>query len=174
MDPPAAVVDYDLAWPAAFAVVRDHLQTVLPAAARIEHVGSTAVPGLPAKPILDVDVVVAAAADVLPTVATLATLGYEHRGDLGISGREAFTVPPDLPYHHLYVVVDHSQPYRDHVDLRDHLRTHPADARRYAAEKYRLAHLLATDRDAYVHGKAWLVEELLAVARRTATPDARD
>ena len=62
-----------------------------------------------------------------------------------------------------------SPPYRDHVDLRNHLRTHRTDAERYAAEKRRLSGLLATDREAYVEGKAWLVRELLARARSGAT-----
>jgi GrpB-like predicted nucleotidyltransferase (UPF0157 family) len=131
----------------------------------VEHVGSTAVPGLAAKPVIDVDVVVATGADVPRAVAALASIGYRHRGDLGVPGREAFTSLPGLPEHHLYVVVQDSPAHRDHIDLRDHLRTHLRDAERYAAEKRRLAPLLATDREAYVDGKAWLVQELLAAAR---------
>jgi GrpB-like predicted nucleotidyltransferase (UPF0157 family) len=73
--------------------------------------------------------------------------------------------PEALPEHHLYVVVHGSQPYLDHVEFRDYLRTHPDEAVRYGAEKRRLAHLLATDREAYVNGKAWVVEEMLALAR---------
>lgn len=65
----------------------------------------------------------------------------------------------------MYVVAHGSPPYRDHVDLRDYLRTHPDQAQRYAAEKRRLAPLLHTDREAYVDGKAWLVRELLETAR---------
>ena len=171
--PPAAeVVAYDDRWPRDFAAVRAHLQpTVRGIAVAVEHVGSTAVPGLAAKPVIDVDVVVRAEGDVRAAVNALSTLGYAHRGDLGVPGREAFAVLPGspgvhLPEHHLYVVVAGSPAYRDHVDLREHLRSHPADAERYAAEKRRLAPLLATDREAYVDGKAWLVRELLAAARR--------
>jgi GrpB-like predicted nucleotidyltransferase (UPF0157 family) len=110
-------------------------------------------------------VVVADADDVPAAVTALESLGCSHQGDLGIPGREAFSMLRGLPAHHLYVVARGSQPYRDHVDLRDHLRAHPDAVARYAAEKRRLAPLLATDREAYVRGKAWLVAELLAAAR---------
>jgi GrpB-like predicted nucleotidyltransferase (UPF0157 family) len=89
-----------------------------------------------------------------------------HEGDLGIPGREAFSVLPGLPYHHLYVVVAGSQPHRDHIDLRDYLRTHPKEAERYAAVKQRLAYLLTTDRDEYVRQKSVVVEDLLARSRQ--------
>lgn len=165
MASPVVVVDYDPSWPSDYALIRDHLKTALPPGVWTKHVGSTAVPGLAAKPVIDVDVVVDDDHRVQEVVEAIETLGYERRGDLGIAGREAFTVLPGLPYHHLYVVVDGSPAYHDHVDLRDHLRSHPYAAERYAAEKRRLAHLLLTDRDAYVQGKAWLVAELLAAAR---------
>ena len=163
----AGVVPYDERWTRDFEEIRDQLWPAVSAfAVRVDHVGSTAVPGLPAKPVIDVDVVLRQAEDVPRAVTALADLGYEHRGDLGILGREAFSVLPGLPDHHLYVVVLDSPAHRDHLDLRDHLRTHPEDAERYAAEKRRLAPLLATDREAYVRGKAWLVQELLRAARR--------
>lgn len=167
---PTVVVAYDPAWPAAFAEIRSAVAAYLPDGATVEHVGSTAVPGLAAKPVVDVDVVIPSAGDVAAAVAALTGLGYAHRGDLGIAGREAFAMPDGspLPYHHLYVVVAGSGAYLDHVDLRDHLRRHPEDAARYAAEKRRHAHLLATDRDAYTEAKAALVTELLARARSDA------
>jgi GrpB-like predicted nucleotidyltransferase (UPF0157 family) len=109
--------------------------------------------------------VVASPGLVPAVVDRLAGLGYEHRGDLGIAGREAFRQPEDLPDHHLYVVVDGSSPYLDHVDLRDYLRSHPAEAERYARRKHEVAHLLTVDREAYVAAKADLVRELLIKAR---------
>lgn len=165
MEPPAEVVGYDESWPAAFAALAGRLHGVLPAGARVEHVGSTAVPGLAAKPILDVDVVVPSAAAVVPAIAALESAGYVHRGDLGIPGREAFTAPAGSPYHHLYVVVDGSPPHRDHVDLRDLLRRDAAARQRYAEEKRRLAPLLRTDREQYVEQKGVVVEQLLREAR---------
>jgi GrpB-like predicted nucleotidyltransferase (UPF0157 family) len=168
---PLAIVGYVAAWPQQFETIRAHLwPAVRHVAVAVEHVGSTAVPGLAGKPVIDVDVVVPGAAAVPEAVRALQSLGHRHRGELGIPGREAFTAVTGLPAHHLYVVVLDSPAHRDHVDLRDHLRTHPADAERYAAEKRRLAPLLATDRDAYVDGKAWLVRELLDAARGTRRP----
>lgn len=162
----ADVVDYNPAWATAFEQVRDYVWlAVANVALAVEHVGSTAVEGLAAKPIIDVDVVVADSDAVAVAIPALASIGYVHEGDLGVVGREAFVSPERLPEHHLYLVVRGSLPHCDHVELRDYLRTHPAQALRYATEKRRLAHLLHKDREAYVNGKAWLVQELLAAAR---------
>jgi len=170
---PAKVVEYDPEWPERFARIRDRITPVLGTVEhRIEHVGSTAVPGLAAKPVIDVDVVVAQP-DVDLAVALLAALGYRHLGDLGIAGREALLPPADETYHHLYVVVDGSTALADHVDLRDYLVSHPAAAQRYARRKYALAHLLETDRDEYVRQKGDLVEELLRRARTGEQTDLR-
>jgi len=162
---PAEVVAYDPEWPRWFARIRDRVTPALgPVGHRVEHVGSTAVPGLAAKPIVDADVVVAEP-DVDRAVALLAALGYQHAGDLGVTGREALLPPADELYHHLYVVVDGSAALADHVDLREYLVSHPAAAQRYARRKYELAHLLETDREEYVRQKGDLVEELLRLAR---------
>lgn len=164
--PAADVVAYDPSWKTSFEQIRAFVwPTVAGVAVALEHVGSTAVEGLAAKPIIDVDVVVTGSAEVAQATAALTSIGYVHEGDLGIAGREAFAQPAHLPEHHLYVVIEGSQPLRDHVDLRDYLRSHPEQAERYAAEKRRLAHLLSSDREAYVSGKAWLIQEILAAAR---------
>jgi GrpB-like predicted nucleotidyltransferase (UPF0157 family) len=105
--PPEAsfVVPYDPAWPAVFEQIRRRVVPLLrDLGATVEHVGSTAVPGLAAKPIVDVDVVVATSVDIEPAIGHLASGGYVHLGDLGIPGREAFDIPADMPYHHLYLV----------------------------------------------------------------------
>lgn len=164
--PSSVVVDYDPGWGEDFQTIHDHVApAVVEVALLIEHVGSTSVEGLAAKPIIDVDVVVSNPSDVPAAIRALSGVGYVHVGDLGIPGREAFEAPGFLPENHLYVVVNLSDPYRDHVDLRDYLRTHPDAARRYAAEKRRLAPLLIVDREAYVDGKAWLIREMLESAR---------
>jgi GrpB-like predicted nucleotidyltransferase (UPF0157 family) len=171
---PAEVVEYDPEWPRQFAGIRDRIAPALgPVEHRVEHVGSTAVPGLAAKPIIDVDVVVAEP-EVDRVVAMLAALGYRHVGDLGIIGREALLPPAGGPYHHPYVVVDGSAALADHVDLRDYLASHPAAAQRYARRKHELAHLLETDRDEYVRQKGDVVEELLRLARTGGSPDVED
>lgn len=154
------VVDYQPRWPRDFARIRAEL----PAEWTVEHVGSTSVPGLAAKPIIDLDIV--AEADAMPVVvAELSRLGWVHEGDGGIAGREAFLPRADLPPHHLYLVEAGGSAHRDHVDLRDLLRRRPDLAARYGELKRSLAPLLFTDRDAYGRGKTELIDTLLAVAR---------
>src|SRR5688500_3749321 len=91
-----AVVAYDPVWAQLFESLREHLLDLLVGLdVGIEHVGSTAVPGLAAKPIVDIDVVVPSPEEISDVVRRLESGGYVHRGDLGIAGREAFDVPPD-------------------------------------------------------------------------------
>jgi GrpB-like predicted nucleotidyltransferase (UPF0157 family) len=112
----------------------------------IEHVGSTSVAGLAAKPIIDLDVLLASA-DYLPeTIRRLATLGYEHQGDLGITGREAFSTPPDLFAHHLYVCLPNCEEFRRHVLLRNYLRSHSAEVSAYSNLKWDLFARVSNDR----------------------------
>jgi GrpB-like predicted nucleotidyltransferase (UPF0157 family) len=163
----ARVVDYDPAWPITFEEIQRRIEPALTEVALVvEHVGSTAVPDLAGKPIVDLDVVVTNTSQVPIAIERLGALGYEHQGDLGVAGREAFRPPADGPYHHLYVVVAGSQPHRDHIDLRDYHRGHSDEAERYAERKREIAHLLLTDREAYSRGKSDLVEDMLARARR--------
>jgi GrpB-like predicted nucleotidyltransferase (UPF0157 family) len=163
---PAAVVPYDPGWPETFAALHERADHALDGIPHVtEHVGSTAVPGLDAKPIIDMDVVVPDRSRLQAAIAALEAGGWRHQGDQGIAGREAFQPPGDAIYHHLYLVVAGSEPHRDHLDLRDYLRAHPGEAARYAKLKHELAPLLATDRPAYADGKADLVSELLRLAR---------
>lgn len=164
--PALDVVPYDRQWPELFGQLRLRVDAALAAVPhQTEHVGSTAVAGLAAKPIVDMDVVVPDRSVVPAAVQGLAAAGWRHEGQHGVAGREAFAPPPEGPYHHLYVVVAGSVAHRDHVDLRDYLRARPDEAARYATLKGRLAYLLATDRDAYTNGKAELITELLGRAR---------
>ncbi|TDD29212.1 GrpB family protein [Kribbella turkmenica] len=171
LTPPVEVVDYDLRWPLWFNEISAQLAPYLTEVPhRIEHVGSTAVPGLAAKPIIDIDVVVPSTQAVRLAISSLATAGCQHREDLGIPGRESFALPPGArQYHHLYVVVDGSKPHRDHILLRDHLRRNAADRELYATLKRDLAHLLLTDRAAYLEAKAGLIKRLIKAGRTYAT-----
>jgi GrpB-like predicted nucleotidyltransferase (UPF0157 family) len=166
VDVPAGVVPYDPQWPRQFEELRRRVDAAL---SRLEHrtvhIGSTAVPGLAAKPIIDLDVVVADEPAAIAAVPMLAAAGWQHEGDLGIPGRAAFQPLAGAVYHHLYLVIADSQPYRDHVDLRDFLRGHPDEAARYGRLKSRLAPLLRTDRVAYSQGKAQLIAQFLTQAR---------
>lgn len=162
------VADYDPAWPESFALVRDRIWPAIEAnAIRVDHVGSTAVPGLAAKPIIDLDIVVADESAVRPVIEALRPLGYQWRGDLGVEGRQAFRFlgADDVPEHHLYLVVENNRAHLDHVLLRDLLRE-DADAReRYASLKRRNVEVADDDVDVYVAAKARLVAELLTRAR---------
>lgn len=162
------VQDYDPAWVESFAAVQAHVWPgVGDLSLRVEHVGSTAVPGLAAKPIIDIDVVVASAEHIQLVVDRLADIGYRWRGDLGVAGREAFHPVRDLglPPHHLYLVVENNKAHLDHWLFRDLLRADPEARERYAAVKRRNVAVAAGDIDVYVAGKAALVAELLTRAR---------
>lgn len=166
--PEIRVVSYDPTWPDSFALLR---ATVWPAvsrvALRIDHVGSTAVPGLAAKPIIDMDVVVADEPRVVEAIAALASIGYRWIGDLGVVGREAFRAPvePFSSEHHLYVVVENNKAHLDHVLLRDLLRSDPVARRRYESLKRKNARRARGDLNVYTASKAGLVAELLTRAR---------
>jgi GrpB-like predicted nucleotidyltransferase (UPF0157 family) len=159
--------DYDPSWPQIFAALRLRIADVLHGLeAAIEHVGSTAVPGLAAKPIIDVDILLRSHTDLPLVIAKLTSLGYEHQGDLGIVGREAFRTPPgDFP-HHLYVCLPDNDEYRRHLTFRNHLRSHATDASAYAKLKYELADKFMQDRNAYTEAKGAFVTEILRRADR--------
>ena len=164
---PVEIVDYNPAWPAQFADLakRVHAAFADGPLLVIEHVGSTAVVGLAAKPIIDLDVILPSR-DALPdAVARLETLGYVHEGDGGVPGRESFHWPSGELRHHLYVCACDCPEYRRHVAFRNYLRRHLDTARQYAALKRDLAARFRNDRPAYNDGKAQFVEATLALAR---------
>ncbi len=162
------VSDYDPEWASWFKTISDHVWPALrDVALRIDHVGSTSVPGLAAKPIIDIDVVVASEDRARPAIDRLGRIGYRWQGDLGITGRQAFTAPKDagLPPNNLYLVVEDCKAHMDHWLLRD-LLVEDADARdRYAELKRHNAEHADGDLEAYVAAKASFVAELLTRAR---------
>jgi GrpB-like predicted nucleotidyltransferase (UPF0157 family) len=103
------------------------------------------VPGLAAKPIIDLDVVIPSRRDLPMAVTQLGRLGYEHRGDLGIKGRDAFRTPETEAAQRLYVCPQDSLALRNHITLRDHLRPHSADVVAYSILKKQLAERCAGD-----------------------------
>ncbi|GAA5121765.1 GrpB family protein [Alloalcanivorax gelatiniphagus] len=155
------VVEWSPAWAEQFDAVAAVLRGALAGvpSARVEHVGSTSVPGLAAKPVLDVDVVVEAA-DVPAAIAALESVGYVHRGDLGVAGREAFHAP-DGPRRHVYVCTAGTANVRNHLAVRDVLRTHPDLREAYAAVKRALAADPGMDIDTYIAGKSAVLQQVL-------------
>jgi len=156
------IQDYDPGWPQIFEMLRSRIAVVLNGLAdSIEHVGSTAVPGLAAKPVIDIDVLLRSASDLPLVIRRLVDLGYEYRGDLGVIGREAFRAKLDDFSHHLYVCPPDSREYRRHIAFRNHLRAHADDANTYASLKRKLAIQFGTDREGYNQAKSKFVEDIL-------------
>ncbi|HAS46200.1 MAG TPA: GrpB family protein [Microscillaceae bacterium] len=170
------VVDYDPAWAEQFEVLHKVLSKHLGSDfLAIEHVGSTSVKGLKAKPIIDLDIVIADNDEVRDRVIEkLDQLGYVHRGDLGIKGREAFKRPtdqvPETPenktwfVHHLYVCKEGNLGLQNHLLFRDYLRAHPEEVKIYGDLKQTLAEKFPYDIDAYIDGKTDFITRILALA----------
>lgn len=164
------IAEYDPAWPERFRALAERAASALgEMVLAVEHVGSTSVPGLAAKPVIDLDVVVRPE-DLQAAIERLAGLGYAHRGELGIAGRHAFRPPPGEPKHHLYLCVPDSPGLRDHLLLRDHLRADPRAAAGYAALKRRLAEPHRNDPEAYQEAKRAFIDALI---RRAAAREIR-
>jgi GrpB-like predicted nucleotidyltransferase (UPF0157 family) len=165
---PVIVLKYDPNWPGLFQSLRMRIADVLSdMAAAIEHVGSTAVPDLAAKPIIDIDVLLASDAMLSAAIERLASLGYIHRGNLGIPEREAFLAPANDPPHHLYVCPPCSSEFRRHLAFRDYLRAHPRDAKIYGDLKIALAERFREDRSTYNTEKGEFVAEITSRAIAT-------
>jgi GrpB-like predicted nucleotidyltransferase (UPF0157 family) len=158
------VVDYDPHWPEVFETLRQRIWAALgDVALSVEHVGSTSVPGLAAKPIIDISIVIPERSDVQTGISRLASLGYVHRGDLGIEGREAFANPDGLPMHNLYLCPRDSVALANHLAIRNYLRTHARAVRGYGELKKQLAERFPNDIDGYIDGKTTM---LLTILRR--------
>jgi len=149
------VVDYDPSWPGTFETLKASIWPAVGSVAlAVEHVGSTAVPGLAAKAIIDLDVIVATSGHVPLAIERLATLGYVHRGNLGVAGREAFESPRGLAAHHLYVCIQGSVALVNHLTIRDYLRRNAEGAATYGRLKKDLAQRFPGDMDRYIEGKS--------------------
>jgi GrpB-like predicted nucleotidyltransferase (UPF0157 family) len=162
-DEPIAIVDWQPDWAGQFRRYAARISAAMGSLAlAVEHVGSTAVPGLFAKPVIDIDVVVPDVSDVPEAIELIERIGYRHEGDLGVRGREAFMWPPGEERHHVYVVVAGGTAHHDHVWFRDHLRGHPDVAREYGQLKRSLAAECGDDREAYTEAKSKFIARVLA------------
>ncbi|SER35718.1 GrpB family protein [Neolewinella agarilytica] len=171
------ILPYSPEWPSQFLLIGELLTTALgPAHLRIEHIGSTAVPGLAAKPIIDIDIVYAQDASLQAIIEALNSLGYFHNGDQGIPGREVFKRRKpsaghpvlDQIQHHLYACPEGNPELRRHLLFRDYLRTNEEAREEYAQLKSSIATAAAQDRKQYAklkeEGAREFVERVLAVA----------
>ncbi len=168
------ICEYTPAWALEFERLREiyarHLQGL---AFGIEHVGSTSVLGLAAKPIIDIDIIIEQS-DRLPEIAQrLAALGYTHQGDWGIVGREVFRPTSPLApdegnniqplRHNLYVCLLHSISLRNHLTLRDTLRKDPEKRAAYAELKKQIA-AQTNNISLYVEAKTAFITDILRQA----------
>jgi GrpB-like predicted nucleotidyltransferase (UPF0157 family) len=174
-DPAVRIVDHDPSWTLLAAdELRRIGQALGPAAARLEHVGSTAVPGLAAKPILDLQVSVDALEPRARYVEPLERLGYMFAPAPEAPDYHFFARPPERPRsHHLHVCEVGSHHELRHLAVRDFLRSHDDEAARYAALKRRVVERHPQDRLAYIEGKEDYVVGLEARAVAWARARAR-
>ncbi len=157
------VEPYNLEWPRQFERLASVLWPAVSAHALIiEHVGSTSVPGLAAKPIIDIDIVIDDMARLPAIIAALASIGYEHRGNQGIVDREAFKRPDAEVRHNLYVCPKDSIALRNHLCLRDALRADTTLRDEYARLKQALAAEFPTSIADYLDGKTDFILAILA------------
>ena len=160
---PIEVVEYDPKWPSRFEAERMLLQPVLAPwlVGPIEHVGSTAIPGMPAKPVIDIMAAVETLEASRPAINALAKAGYAY-----------FPYRPDIMHwfckpsaafrtHHLHLVPLDSRRWLDCLAFRDAIRNSETLAAEYAVLKSRLAQDFGFDREAYTDGKTPFVERVL-------------
>jgi GrpB-like predicted nucleotidyltransferase (UPF0157 family) len=156
---------YDSEWPVFFESERQRIQQAIGRfVLAIEHVGSTSIAGLSAKPIIDMAIALRDYEDGLQCVEPLAELGYLYKGEHGIAGRHYFRTNDELVKVHIHMVEMSHPAWRDQSAFRDFLRCHPDATREYAALKQSLAATCGADREKYTEAKSEFVEDILRKA----------
>ncbi len=165
-NPLVTVTDYQLAWAEQFSELN---QLVAPLGLKLEHVGSTSVPGLAAKPVIDADLILPDWNRLNEVKEALQKLGFYHIGDYGLAGREMFTQTLRLKFpHNFYVCRQGCEALNNHLLLRDYLLSHPEAVKRYGDLKKSLAQQFPNDVDQYCCAKSDLLAEFLAAAGMAA------
>lgn len=163
-----ALAPHEEAWEAEAARTAELLQKLLGAsAAGAEHVGSTAVRGIEAKPIIDIAVAARSLDEIKSKAALLGRYGFIFRGE-DVPGQLLFIIEDDargVVTHHIHIVEAGGATWRDYIGLCDYLNAFPREAARYGALKSELARRFPADRKSYTAGKAALIAELLSEAR---------
>jgi GrpB-like predicted nucleotidyltransferase (UPF0157 family) len=156
------IQDYDASWAEIFSKLAARVKAALGSlVVAEEHVGSTSVPGLAAKPVIDLDIILRSPEDLAETIRLLARIGYVHEGDLGIAGRDAFCSPPGEPRHHVYVLAAGTNELRRHLAFRDALRADNDLRDRYAELKRSLAERYGNDRQSYTAAKSTFISSII-------------
>ena len=159
------VLPYDKAWETDFEAIKQEIEAAIgDLILGVEHVGSTSVEGMSAKPCIDIDVVIRDYTVFDAVVEQLAAIGYQHEGDLGIRHREAFRYEgkPHLRTHHLYVCPQDSEELHRHITFREFLKSHPEAVRQYSRVKEEAARQFPEDIDGYIACKSPCIAELYA------------
>jgi GrpB-like predicted nucleotidyltransferase (UPF0157 family) len=163
------IAGYDPAWPMQYAHEKEMILGAIGTyIIRIEHVGSTAVSGLGAKPVIDITASLHTMSDLETCVAALRPLGYEHRGEAGIPGRQFFlkvSRETGKRTHHLHLIEQGNPMIDDQVAFRDHLRIHPDAASAYVRLKMSLAAQYGDDRESYTNAKSQFILAALTEAK---------
>ena len=160
------VLPYDKAWKSDFEEIKKEITDVLgDLLTGIEHIGSTSVEGMAAKPCIDIDAVIRDYSVFDSVVNRLKTIGYIHEGNLGINEREAFKYSgkTHLRTHHLYVCPEYSTELHRHITFRNFLRNNPAAAAKYSSVKLKAAQLFPENIDKYIEYKSSCIAELYAM-----------
>lgn len=167
------LIPYTPEWATIFQTERARLQHALGAdALDIQHIGSTAVAGLAAKPILDLGIAVAAESVVVVCVPRLTALGYTYHGYRGSGQGHFFDRGPEgRPTQYLHMLLIDDPGWRNYLQFRDYLRTHPAARDAYMQLKQELAAEYAADRAAYSAAKSTFVHNILVAAQRSSVPE---
>ena len=160
------VEPYNIIWKQDFQNIKAEIEDALgDLALSIEHVGSTSVEGLSAKPIIDIDVVIEDRLILDDVILALKKIGYIHEGDQGIEGREAFKYhgKEHLRKHHLYVCAKDASELRRHIGFRDYLRNHPEAVAEYSRVKTEGAIKYPYDIDGYIAYKSDFIEQIYEI-----------
>lgn len=156
------VENYNPQWKVWFDSLKSQIWPAIQAnAISIEHVGSTSVPDLAAKPIIDMDIIVEDFKQLNHVILALESIGYVHRGNLGIEGREAFRIPAGSIKHNLYACTKDCAALKNHLFLRDYLRANPTSRDEYGHLKQRLGTSVLSI-DEYVEGKTAFIIDVLS------------
>ena len=156
------IVDYDPTWPDLFRQTALPIRQVLgDVALRINHIGSTSVPGAAAKPVIDIQISVRALEPLADFHQPLESLGYVWRADNDDKTKRFFREPPETHRTHIHVRELGSWAEQQALLFRDYLRAHPADVAEYVALKRRLAQEFADNREAYTDAKGPLIWQVM-------------
>ena len=160
------LVPHDPAWAEAFLEEKARIEIALAdRIVAVEHIGSTAIPGIRAKPIVDMAISLERYEDGFNCVKPLEALGYEYRGEAGVPGRHYFHTAGEPVKFHIHMFPESSREWEDHLLFRDYLRANPGEAARYDGLKSALLEEFPEDRPRYTEGKAAFCGEIIEKAR---------